>query len=102
MDLCGMGRPSFLSCGFFSVGVAAPGVGGALPKSKAVPGVFGVLDADPNEANAPDPNPKALEPPVVGEDMEAVARGDMVLKGLFFPCDEVGPNLLAPEKSRPE
>lgn len=31
-----------------------------------MPGVFGVL-ADPNDAKAPEPKPKALEAPVVGE-----------------------------------
>ena len=43
-------------------------LGTAEPKamSKGLPGVFGVL-AVPKEANAPDPRPKALEAPLVGE-----------------------------------
>lgn len=39
-------------------------------KSNAVPGVFGVLAAEPKEAKAPDPRPKA--DPAPGEDTLAV------------------------------
>lgn len=35
----------------------------ALPQSKAVPGVFGVLVAEPKEANAPEPSPNAEDLP---------------------------------------
>jgi hypothetical protein len=52
-------------------------------KSKAVPGVFGVLVADPNEANAPEPSPNALLAPLVGDDTPAVESGGMLLNGLF-------------------
>lgn len=38
-------------------------VGCCCLKSKAVPAVFGVLLADPNAANAPDPSPKADDAP---------------------------------------
>lgn len=77
---------SSFSGSFLSYGVDAVGVGAAaLLKSKAVPGVFGVFAAEPNEANAPDPSPKAEEPPVVGEDMPLVVRGVTELKGLFRP-----------------
>lgn len=74
----------------------------ALLKSKAVPGVFGVLVAEPNDAKAPEPRPKAVEAPEVGEDMLAVARGGMALKGLDLPpCEELPlPKRLALEKSR--
>lgn len=71
---------------FFSAGVDAVGAPAtAFPKSKAVPGVFGVLVADPKEAKAPEPKPKALEPAIVGEDMPLVVRGVTVLKGLLRP-----------------
>jgi hypothetical protein len=78
----------------------SPGVAGvavelvaAVLNSKAVPGVFGVLAADPNEANAPDPRPKAEEPaPAVGEAMGPPVNGAMALKGLLRPpCDELSP-----------
>jgi hypothetical protein len=57
----------------------------ALLKSKAVPGVFGVLAADPNEEKAPDPRPNAAEAPPVGDDIPAVVRDGIVLKGLERP-----------------
>lgn len=56
-----------------------------------MPGVFGVLFADPKDANAPEPSPKAVEAPDVGEDIFVVARGDMALKGFDRPCDDVSP-----------
>ena len=49
-------------------------------KSKAVPGVFGVLFADPKEANAPEPSPKAEEPPVVGEARPEDVNGETPLQ----------------------
>lgn len=74
---------SSLSASFFSTGAAAVGVEGvALAKSKAVPGVFGVLAAEPKDAKAPDPRPKALEPPAVGDDTVVALKGG--LKGLFL------------------
>lgn len=72
----------------------SPGVTGVTPemaadlKSKAVPGVLGVLAEDPKEAKAPDPRPKAEEPAVVGEARPLPVKGEMVLKGFFPPCDE--------------
>lgn len=49
--------------------MAAPCLGTADPmaESKGLPGVFGVF-AEPNDAKAPEPRPKALEAPgPVGE-----------------------------------
>jgi hypothetical protein len=56
----------------------------ALPKSNAVPGVLGVLLADPKDANAPVPRPNA-EAPAVGEEIPAGPNGDIVLRGLDRP-----------------
>lgn len=78
---------SFLSAGV--VGTAA-GVEAVL-KSNAVPGVLGVLLADPKDAKAPDPRPKAEEPPVVGDASAPGVNGEMALKGLRPPCDDVSP-----------
>lgn len=93
----------------FSGSLFSFGVGGTegleaatLLKSKAVPGVFGVFAEEPKEAKAPEPNPKAEEPPVVGDEIPLVARGATELKGLFRPCDEVLPKRLGFEKSRDE
>jgi len=77
---------------FSVVGVLAT----RLPKSKAPLGVFGVLE-DPKDANAPDPNPNALDAPAVGEEMED-ADGDIALKGFLLLCEELFPCLR--EKSR--
>lgn len=77
---------------FFSpgvVGVPADAVVGL--KSKAVPGVLGVFAADPKDANAPDPSPKAEEPAVVGEAKPVFVKGEIALKGLRPPCDELSP-----------
>jgi len=65
-----------------------------LPKSRAVPGVFGIFE-DPKDANAPEPRPNALDAPAVGEAME-VTEGDAVLKGFLVPCDEVSPPCFLP------
>lgn len=70
--------------------VFSRGVGGtegtfaALLKSKAVPGVLGVLLEEPKEAKAPDPSPNAEEADAleVGEPMPEVLRGAIELKGL--------------------
>lgn len=45
----------------------------ALPKSKGAPGVLGVLAAEPKEAKAPEPRPKAEEAP--GEATPLVFNG---------------------------
>lgn len=66
---------------FSVVGVLAPRT--APPKSSALPGDFGVPFEAPNEANAPEPNPKALDAPAVGEGI--AVEGEMVLKGFFVP-----------------
>lgn len=79
---------SFRSPGVF--GAAAELVAAVL-KSKAVPGVFGVLLADPNAANAPDPRPNADDPVVVGEARLVLVKGEMALKGFLPPCDELSP-----------
>ena len=70
------------------------------PKSSAVPGVLGVLTAEPKEANAPVPRPKAEEAPAVGEATPVVVNGEMALKGLDLPCDDSPPKRLVLEKVR--
>jgi hypothetical protein len=58
-----------------------------VPKSNAVPGVFGVLVAL-EKPNAPDPKPNALDAPdclMDGEDIPVVLRGGISLKGLDRP-----------------
>lgn len=67
---------------------AAAGVAAVL-KSNALPGVFGVLLADPKDAKAPEPSPNAEEPPVVGDASAPGVNGEMALKGLRPPCDDV-------------
>ena len=70
---------------FSAAGVFAPVT--TLPKSRlppATPGVFGVLDGAPKDANAPEPRPKALDAPTVGDGMAGDASG-MELNGLDFP-----------------
>jgi hypothetical protein len=59
-----------------------------FPKSKAVPGVFGVLL--PKDAKAPVPKPNA-DAPAVGEAMLAVLKGEIALKGLPRPPWELSP-----------
>jgi hypothetical protein len=81
---------SFLS--FLSPGVAGEAVDPvALLKSKAVPGVFGVFDADPKEANAPLPRPNAEDAVEFGDVTPDVLKGAMALKGLERLCEEVSP-----------
>jgi hypothetical protein len=84
---------SFLSEGVVGVG---EDIAAAL-KSKAVPGVLGVFAAEPKEANAPEPSPKADEPPVVGEASPPGVNGEMALKGFRPPWDESPPNRLLAE-----
>jgi hypothetical protein len=72
---------------FSAVGVLAPPR--TLPKSNALPGDFGVFEA-PNDANAPEPSPNALDAPTVGEGTTGVGE-DIALKGLDFPCEDVSP-----------
>lgn len=82
------------------------GVGGAPPpkvadlKSKAVPGVLGVLFAEPKEAKAPDPRPKAVEPAMVGEASPPAVMGERALKGLRPPWADVSPKRFVAEKER--
>lgn len=83
----GAGRFPSLSTSFFSALVGMLGMVAVLPQSKAVPGVFGVLAADPNDAKAPDPRPNADEAPEVGEATELAVNGAFELKGLPFPPD---------------
>lgn len=54
--------------------------------SKGFPPDLGVL-AEPNDAKAPEPSPKALEAPLVGDTRPPPG----VLKGLALPCAEVSP-----------
>lgn len=71
---------------FLSEGVdgAVDDMAAAL-KSKAVPGVLGVFAAEPKEANAPEPRPKAEEPPVVGDARPPGVNGGMALNGFRPP-----------------
>ena len=92
-----LGGLSFFSAGV--VGTVAVGVAADL-NSKAVPGVFGVLAADPKDANAPEPRPNAEEPPVVGEARPPGVNGETPLKGFLPPCDESPANRFAAEKVR--
>lgn len=72
----------------FSLGVGGTGLAFVtLLKSWVVPVVLGVLPEDPNDANAPDPRPKAedAEAPEVGDDMPDVLKGEMALKGFRLP-----------------
>lgn len=87
---------------FFSPGVAgwAEGAVAVDLKSKAVPGVLGVFVAEPKEAKAPDPSPKAEEPPVVGEAKALGVNGAMPLNGFLLPCDESPPVRFAAENVR--
>lgn len=52
-------------------------------KSKAVPGVFGVFVAEPNDANAPDPSPNADAAP--GDDTPEVFSAGILLNGFDRP-----------------
>jgi len=93
------GGLSFLSAGV--VGLDVEMVLAAVDlKSKAVPEVFGVLAAEPKDANAPDPRPNAEEPPVVGEARPPGVSGETPLKGFLPPCDESPPNRFVVEKVR--
>jgi hypothetical protein len=84
---------------------SAEGVLAAEPSeaSKGFPGDLGVFaDVLPNEAKAPEPRPKALEAPPVG-DASAAPGVVMELKGLDFPCEELSPpNRLENGALRPE
>jgi len=93
-DRFGVLRCPSLSKSFFSGAVAAEGVVAAFAKSNAVPGVFGVLVAEPNDPKAPDPKAKAEAPPVVGEATELALMGVFALKGLLLLEDT---NLFCPD-----
>ena len=92
-DIEAFGLISAPSCSFApSFSRLSPGVEGAgLPRSRDVPGVFGVFADDPKDANAPDPSPKAEDAPVVGEATVVVVKGEMPLKGLDLPLVEPSP-----------
>lgn len=66
----------------------------------AVPGVLGVLEEDPKDANAPEPKPKAEEAPVVGEATLVVVTGVMPLSGGLPPDVPSPPNRLVAENVR--
>lgn len=57
------------------------------PKSTDVPGVLDTLTVEPNEANAPEPRPKAA----VGEETLVAVGVEMALNGLLLPWDELSP-----------
>lgn len=84
---------------------SAKGVLAAEPRadSNGFPGDLGVFaEAEPNEANAPEPRPKALEAPPVG-DARPPPGVVMELKGLDFPCEELSPpNRLEKGALRPD
>jgi len=73
-------------------------------KSNAVPGVFGVLVADPKDAKAPVPRPNAEDAPEDGEEMLFVVKGEMALNGLERPPWELSPppKRFDPENTRDE
>ena len=75
------------------------GVLAAAPKAASIgfPGVLGVL-AEPKEAKAPDPSPKALDAP--GEARPAGVV--MELKGFLPPCEELSPPNRLAKGVRPE
>lgn len=76
-----LGRETRSLVFFSAVGVfAAPPT--AL-KSKAPPGVFNGVFAEPKEANAPEPRLNALDAPTVGEASDVV-EGDIELKGFLL------------------
>lgn len=82
---------------------SAPGVLAEAPPreiSKGFPGDLGVLP-EPKDANAPEPRPKALDAPVVGD---ARAPGVVMgLKGLDLPpCEELSPPNRLEKVLRPE
>lgn len=81
-------------------GVGAPEA--TFPKSNAVPGVFGVLVAEPNAAKAPVPSPNAGDAPVVvGEDTLLVVKGAMLLSRFRPPWElSAPPKRCFPEKIR--
>jgi hypothetical protein len=89
----------------FVAGVAGAGAPEAtFPKSNAVPGVFGVLVAEPNDAKAPVPKPNAEDAPVVGEATLFVVKGAMLLNGFERPPCELStpPKRFEPEIIRDE
>lgn len=73
-----------------------------MAASNGLPGVLGVL-AEPKEAKAPEPRPKAFVADVVG-DARLVPPGVVAeLKEFLVPCEDSGPpNLLEKEPLRPE
>lgn len=90
----------------FATGVAGVGAPEAtFPKSNAVPGVLGVLLAEPNAAKAPVPSPNEEDAPVVvGDDILLVASGAMLLNGFERPPCELSapPNRFVLENVREE
>lgn len=98
-------RAKGIALSFFTAGVAGVGAPEAtFPKSKAVPGVFGVLVAEPNDAKAPVPRPNAEDAPVVGEEILFVVKGEMLLNGFERPPCELSapPKRFEPENIRDE
>ena len=61
---------------------------GVLPKSRADPGVLGVLLDDPNDAKTPEPKPNADDAPLVGDATLFVERGVIPLSGLVLLLKE--------------
>ena len=76
----GGAAPSVLDVSFVPFSFAAFVDVGA-PKSSEVAGVLGVFAEDLNEANAPEPRPKAEEAPLVGDATPVVVKGAIPLKG---------------------
>lgn len=56
---------------------------------------------DPKDANAPEPRPKALDAPLVG-DARPPPGVVMELKGLDLPCEELSPPNRFEKALRPE
>lgn len=67
----------------------------------AVPGMPDVLADDPNDANAPEPSPKAKDAPLMGGVTVFVVNGVMPLNGLGLPpADASAPKRFADGKAR--
>ncbi|CBY00208.1 predicted protein [Plenodomus lingam JN3] len=100
-SLCALFTVLLTDFSLLSVGVAGDVAAIAADlKSKALPGVLGVLAEEPKDAKAPEPRPNAVEPPVVGDARPPGVKGGIALKGFRPPCDESPANRFVDEKER--
>lgn len=82
---------SLASFSFLSLSLGVERDSRDLPKSNAVPGVFGVFVAEPKEAKAPEPKPKADDAVEFGDATLEVLKGAIVLNALPRPWEELSP-----------